>query len=260
MFGVESLVYRRVKNDGDQTLSIHKSVFAGFCAGAVQSVIVCPMELIKIRMQNQFIGRLPQHSNSKLLRFKNPSHDETKKKIKTMNTKIETIKKKMNEAIIKKVHRIHYSGPLEIAQNIVKTEGIKGMFRGWWITLLREVPQFGIYFGTYAWMRQYFATINNISPEDLGLLHLSLAGGVTGVVTWCWYPVDVIKSRLQYNGVIGGGNYNGIADCVRRSYQSEGISVFMKGFQPTIIRGALNGFVTLPVFTVVMQFLHSQYV
>ena len=227
MFGVESLTYKKLidKRDMHQTLDAGNSTIAGLCAGAVQTVIVCPVELIKIRMQNQSIGRQPEYVS-----------DHNKK--------------------CKRLTACHFSS-LEIVRKILEKEGIGGMYRGWWITLLREVPQFGIYFGTYAWMRLYFATINNSSPEDLGLLHLSLAGGITGVVTWCWYPVDVIKSRLQYNGVIGGGtmSYNGIIDCVRKSYKLEGILVFIKGFQPTVIRGFFNGFITLPVYTSVMQFL-----
>ena len=235
VFGVESLIYTRLTRDSHQALNVGNSIIAGLCAGAVQTVIVCPVELIKIRMQNQLIGRQPDSiyvSNHKKSR------------------------KAKRPAV-----RARLCGPVEIARRILKKEGIGGMFRGWWITLLREVPQFGIYFGTYSWMRLYFATITNTSPEDLGLLYLSLAGGVTGIVTWCWYPVDVIKSRLQYNG--GGKfkmSYNGITDCVRKSYKSEGILVFTKGFQPTVIRGFFNGFVTLPVFTLAMQFLHSQYV
>jgi solute carrier family 25 carnitine/acylcarnitine transporter 20/29 len=219
VFGVESLVYTRLRRGAHKTLSVTNSAIAGMCAGAVQTIIVCPVELLKIRLQNQFIGR----------------------KLHPVQSKVQ---------------------PIIIAREIFRNEGIKGIFRGWWITLLREVPQYGIYFGTYAWMRKYFADITKTSPEELGILPLSLAGGVTGVVTWCWYPVDVIKTRLQYNRTIDDKalRYNGITDCVVRSYQSEGPMVFMKGFQLTIIRGFLNGFVTLPVFTLAMQFLHSQYV
>ena len=222
VFGVESIVYTRLKRDAHETLSATKSAIAGMCAGAVQTIIVCPVELVKIRMQNQFIGR----------------------------------------KLYPEQRTVCYFGPVQIAKKILQKEGFGGMFRGWWITLLREVPQFGIYFGTYAWMRLYFANITKTSPEELGILPLSLAGGVTGAVTWCWYPVDVIKTRLQYNRTIDDRTlrYNGITDCVIRSYQSEGVMVFMKGFQLTIIRGFLNGFVTLPVFTLAMQFLNGYYV
>ena len=222
VFGVESLVYMRLRRDANKTLSVANSAIAGMCAGAVQTIIVCPVELVKIRMQNQFIGR-------KL-------HPEQR--------------------------TVCYFGPVQIAKKILYKEGIRGIFRGWWITLLREVPQFGIYFSTYAWMRLYFARITKTSPEELGILPLSLAGGATGIVTWCWYPVDVIKTRLQYNRTIDDRalKYNGITDCVIRSYKSEGVTVFIKGFQLTILRGFLNGFVTLPVFTLAMQFLHSEYV
>ena len=52
LFGVESMTYTRLQN-GESSLSIKNSIVAGLCAGTVQTVIVCPMELVKIRMQNQ---------------------------------------------------------------------------------------------------------------------------------------------------------------------------------------------------------------
>ena len=61
LFGVESMVYARLQKD-DTSLSVLNSALAGFCAGTVQTVIVVPMELVKIRMQNQSIGK--QHVSS----------------------------------------------------------------------------------------------------------------------------------------------------------------------------------------------------
>ena len=44
-----------------------------------------------------------------------------------------------------------------------------------WITIFREVPQFGIYFGTYAWIRQKVSNVIGSPPEELGVPYLSLA-------------------------------------------------------------------------------------
>lgn len=56
-----------------------------------------------------------------------------------------------------------------------------------------------------------------------------MAGGVAGVVTWCFAtPMDVVKSRLQMSGA-GGREYNGILHCMRLSIREEGARVFFKG-------------------------------
>lgn len=239
LFGVESMTYARLQN-GDSSLSIKNSVIAGLCAGTVQTVIVCPMELVKIRMQNQSIGQ--QHvswAERKFgaLRINGNNKDHQSRRNLFQN----------------------YRGPIQTTQDIIRMEGLRGMFKGWWITLFREVPQFGIYFGTYAWLRLKLSQLTGTPPDELGAHYLSLAGGVTGVVTWCWYPVDVIKARIQNDGGIKGEGrkYSGVMDCVRKSMRSEGLGVLFRGIQPSLVRGFFNGFATFPVFTLISQFLNG---
>ena len=233
VFGVESMVYTRLEKEDHESLNVKNSIVAGCCAGAVQTVIVCPVELIKIRMQNQNIGK--QH--------------------------ISWVRKKFGSSVSEGDFFLNYRGPRETMQDIIYKEGVRGMFKGWWLTFSREVPQFGIYFGTYAWIRLKFASITNTPPENLGVFYLSLAGGITGVITWCWYPVDVIKSRFQNDGSINGDRkYKGVIDCVKKSVKSEGMQVFVRGLQPTLVRGFFNAFATFPVFTLTMQFLSNKYV
>ncbi len=227
VFGVESMVYRRLPNGDSESLSVENSFVAGCCAGAVQTVIVCPMELVKIRMQNQGIGK--QHV-SQLSRLMGAS-----------------------EIAVPESRLLHgYRGPLETTRDIMRREGTRGMFKGWWLTIFREVPQFGIYFGTFAWMKLKLSSLTGIHHKELGVHYLALAGGMTGVVTWCWYPIDVIKSRFQNDREL---RYAGVLDCVRKSVRLEGAQVLVKGLQPTLIRGFVNGFATFPIFTLVIKFL-----
>ena len=230
IFGVQSMVYARLQKD-DKSLSVKNSVISGFCAGAVQTVIVCPMELVKIRMQNQSIGK--QHLSWAM------------RKLGTNQTAVDGSNLSQG-----------YRGPLETTQDIIRKEGPRGMFKGWWITIFREVPQFGIYFGTYAWIRQKISNVIGTPPEELGVPYLSLAGGITGIMTWCWYPMDVIKSRFQDDGASGEKRkYNGVIDCAKKSVKSEGIRILVRGLQPSLVRGFFNGIATFPVFTLTMQFL-----
>ena len=243
LFGVESMTYTRLQN-GESSLSIKNSVIAGLCAGTMQTVIVCPMELVKIRMQNQSIGQ--QHVSW------------AERKLGALSS-INGSKDHHTNSRHRNLFQ-NYRGPIRTTRDIIRKEGLRGMFKGWWITLFREVPQFGIYFGTYAWLRLQFSQITGVPPDELGAHYLSLAGGVTGVVTWCWYPVDVIKARIQNDGGVKGERrkYSGVMDCVRKSVRSEGLGVLFKGIQPSLMRGFFNGFATFPVFTLVSQFLNGE--
>lgn len=226
VFGVQSFVYRRLKNESGQPLNVWNSLVAGACAGAVQTIVVCPVELVKIRMQNQSIGT--QHVSWAMAKMGRSSARNSK----------------------------GYKGPLDMTWEIIRRNGLKGMYQGWWLSQLREVPQFAIYFGSYTWIRLKMAALNSKTPQDLSLWELSLAGGMAGVLTWSWYPVDVIKSRFQDDGK---KQYNGILDCLRKSVKAEGMGILVKGLQPTLVRGFFNGFATFPVFTLTMRLLNSEH-
>ena len=236
LFGVESMVYARLQKD-DTSLSVLNSALAGFCAGTVQTVIVVPMELVKIRMQNQSIGK---HHVSWAMR--------------QLSVDSKTVTGNGNLNLFQ-----NYRGPLQTTYDIVRREGVRGMFKGWWITVFREVPQFTIYFSCYAWTRLKLSRLTGTPPDELGIPYLSLAGGITGVATWCWYPVDVIKSRFQNDGTAGAERkYRGVIDCVRKSIESEGLGVLVRGIKPSLVRGFFNGFATFPVFTLTLQVLREK--
>ena len=68
-----------------------------------------------------------------------------------------------------------------------------------------------IYFSCYTWTRLKLSRLTGTPPDELGIPYLCLAGGITGVATWCWYPVDVIKSRFQNDGTAGAERtYRGV--------------------------------------------------
>lgn len=55
-----------------------------------------------------------------------------------------------------------------------------------------------------------------------------LAGGVVQVLIG--QPLDLVKVRLQTQGAGGASaKYSGVLDCVRQTYQQEGIAAFYKG-------------------------------
>jgi solute carrier family 25 carnitine/acylcarnitine transporter 20/29 len=54
---------------------------------------------------------------------------------------------------------------------IYSNKGIKGLFKGFWITFLREIPGWGVYFGSY----EYFKN------EDYNKY---ISGGLSGFSAW----------------------------------------------------------------------------
>jgi solute carrier family 25 (mitochondrial ornithine transporter) member 2/15 len=48
-------------------------------------------------------------------------------------------------------------GPYQLTKQIIKTEGIKGMFRGLVPTFAREMPGYFFFFGGYEFTREFLA-------------------------------------------------------------------------------------------------------
>lgn len=82
-----------------------------------------------------------------------------------------------------------------------------------------------------------------------------MAGGLAGTFSWLIsFPVDVVKSRLQADGIDGVKRYNSSLDCIRKSYKAEGISFLSRGIGSTLIRAFPMNAVCFFVVSYTMKF------
>lgn len=119
-------------------------------------------------------------------------------------------------------------GAVDCLRDIYRRAGLKGIFKGFGITTLREAPGFGLYFCTYE------ALTRTNSNQPISTIHMLIAGGLAGTTSWIFtYPIDVIKSRLQADV---NSKYIGAMDCLKKSLIEEGTVCLFKGLNSTIIR------------------------
>ena len=190
--------------------SLWSHFLAGSIAGLSQSIICSPMELAKTRMQIQ--GQGESH-----VKFKH--------------------------------HRHTYEGPIDCIRKIHKTEGIRGVFRGFTLTCFRETPSFGVYFLSYEWLCKKFEPFDQ-SP--LGAVATLVAGGMAGMCSWfSTYPIDVIKSRIQADMT---GQYSGFFDCCKQSVKESGPMVFTRGLCSTLLRAFPVNAATFGTVAYVLRF------
>lgn len=130
-----------------------------------------------------------------------------------------------------RIQLLGHGSPLQCLKDIHASEGVRGVFKGLGITVMREIPAFSSYFVTYELL-----TRNN-DNTPISTLRMLFAGGFAGTVSWILtYPIDVVKSRLQADGMVGAAQYNGIIDCVKKSISTEGHKFLTRGLTSTIIR------------------------
>ncbi|SCZ89677.1 BZ3500_MvSof-1268-A1-R1_Chr9g10549 [Microbotryum saponariae] len=152
-----------------------------------------------------------------------------------------------------------YSGPVDAISKIYRTDGIRGIYKGQGITLLREFHGYGAYFLGYEAFVEYQLRSKNLTRKELPMASAALGGVAAGYAMWfTTYPIDVIKSRIQTDGFASQAGtaakkYNGSWDCAKQLYREAGLKAFTKGLTPTLIRSPVVNGVTFLVFEQVMQ-------
>uniref|UniRef100_A0A4W3K3S3 Mitochondrial carnitine/acylcarnitine carrier protein n=1 Tax=Callorhinchus milii TaxID=7868 RepID=A0A4W3K3S3_CALMI len=127
-----------------------------------------------------------------------------------------------------------YAGPMDCVKQIYRETGIRGIYKGTVLTLMRDVPASGMYFMSYEWLKTVL-TPEGTSVNDLSVPSILFAGGVAGILNWTVaIPPDVLKSRFQ---TAPEGMYpNGFRDVLRELVREEGIVSLYKGFTPVMLR------------------------
>jgi len=122
-------------------------------------------------------------------------------------------------------------GPYQLTRNILRTEGLPGMFRGLTATFTREMPGYFFFFMAYEFSRDMLRSPGQ-SKDDIGALKTVVSGGVAGVTLWTIiFPADVVKSRLQV-----AGSSTPMLKMMRDIYTKEGVAALYNGLGPSILR------------------------
>ncbi|XP_033115923.1 mitochondrial basic amino acids transporter-like [Anneissia japonica] len=147
-----------------------------------------------------------------------------------------------------------YKNSVDAIIKIFKREGFRGCFRGFGLTVFRDSLGYAIYFTAFQTYCQMFLDISN--QEYLRVWELLLAGGFSGMTSWMTsVPIDVIKTRIQADGVHGKNKFSGALDCVRSGMKEEGIKVFTRGLGSTLLRAFPVNAATFAVVTVSLELM-----
>ncbi|KAF8541927.1 mitochondrial carrier protein [Trichophaea hybrida] len=130
-----------------------------------------------------------------------------------------------------------YHGPLDCIKKLIAVGGVgNGLYHGTGVTLLREAQAYGLWFLTFEYLMKQ--TMKHTKREDIPSWKIALYGGLAGEALWLGsYPLDVVKSKLQTDGLKAGEQkYKGAVDCMRQVWAKEGMMGFWRGLTPTLMR------------------------
>ena len=187
---------------GQVPLTLNQLVLAGAIAGSVVSVILTPVELIKCKLQVQYMDK----GNGK-----------------------------------------KFKGPMDLIKQTYQSQGPRGFYRGFMPTFVRETGASAFWFGAYEYTCTAFINYRQnsvmdgrtISKKDLTALELMLSGACGGIAyNLSFFPVDVIKSRMQIEQADAGGRYKTFAQISKEIYRGAGINGFYRGCGITAVKSA----------------------
>jgi solute carrier family 25 carnitine/acylcarnitine transporter 20/29 len=118
---------------------------------------------------------------------------------------------------------------------LFKNGGILSLYRGFALTLTRDVIGDAAYFATYqTFPKLLFGGVENTEYRHFSIIMLS--GGLAGIAYWTViYPVDTIKSRVQADCVFQPKYKNGF-DCLIKTLKNDGFRQLYKGYITCILR------------------------
>ncbi|XP_019736296.1 mitochondrial carnitine/acylcarnitine carrier protein [Hippocampus comes] len=149
---------------------------------------------------------------------------------------------------------VKYDGPLDCVKQLYKESGIRGIYKGTALTLMRDVPASGMYFMSYEWLKNLLTPAGK-SHNELSIPSVLFAGGMAGIFNWAVaIPPDVLKSRFQ---TAPEGKYpNGFRDVLRELIREEGIGSLYKGFNAVMLRAFPANAACFLGFELAMKFLN----
>lgn len=116
-----------------------------------------------------------------------------------------------------------------------------GLYRGFGMTLFREIPfaviQFPLYeAGKRLWSEWQDSPVNPLQAAACGSASGAIAGGLTT-------PLDVLKTRLMLGVDHHGRHYHGLRDVLTSLLAHEGPTALLNGIQPRVFWISIGGFV-----------------
>eukprot|EP00042_Codosiga_hollandica_P051353 m.628979 g.628979 ORF g.628979 m.628979 type:complete len:412 (+) comp58268_c2_seq1:1598-2833(+) len=133
----------------------------------------------------------------------------------------------------------------------IRQEGFLSLFHGLLPTLLGIVPYAGTSFFTYESLKILIESYNvaNDRPPDVRSLQRLVAGGFAGLVAQtATYPLDVVRRRMQTDGMLSRRAGFGVLGTVRQIWRTEGIRGFYKGVSLNWIKGPVSVAVSFTIY------------
>lgn len=138
------------------------------------------------------------------------------------------------------------------AKDIVRTEGVRGLFAGFGATAVRDAPYAGLYVAFYEQLKRTFGrlqqttTLNGTDGTNTSSTTINFASGAlaAGLATALTNPFDAVKTRIQ----LQPGKYRNMIHALRLMIKEDGGRSLMSGLGLRMGRKALSSALAWTVY------------
>ncbi|KAF9334746.1 Mitochondrial carrier protein ymc2 [Podila minutissima] len=229
---------------------------AGAASGITNSIISGPVEHIRTRLQVQTgAPAVIESGAAKVASIAVGNAAEAAVATSNVQNAVKVAAESASSNAAK--NALFFTGPVDALQKIYAQHGLRGIFKGQAVTMVREFQGYGAYFAAYEYLVQRAMRLENKERSELSTVKVVAYGACAGYAMWTTvYPIDVIKSKLQTDGFTSSTRqYSSAIDCARQTLAKEGVAGFFKGFAPCILRAAPANAVTFLGFEMAMRLL-----
>ena len=138
-----------------------------------------------------------------------------------------------------------YRGLMHCFRRVVSAEGMAALYKGIEPALARQMVYGGLRYGLYVPIRNAIGVSPDTPKDEIPLMSKFVAGGgAGGIASVIANPTDLVKVRLQVDGMKAAGpnhkpQYQGVVDCMQQIYRNEGVLGFWKGSLPNLTRAVV---------------------
>eukprot|EP00941_MAST-03F_sp_MAST-3F-sp1_P002290 g2290.t1 len=130
---------------------------------------------------------------------------------------------------------LQYRGIYHCFSDTLKREGVTGLYKGLSPTILSGAPYVGLQMTFYELLQRF--ALDKLHLESNTVVKLCCGASAGIAAQTITYAGDTVRRRMQTDGAGGTSKkYNGMIDCFRQVYRSEGFRGFFRGLHVNCVR------------------------
>eukprot|EP00055_Hartaetosiga_balthica_P016523 m.105047 g.105047 ORF g.105047 m.105047 type:complete len:334 (-) comp9122_c0_seq3:4267-5268(-) len=139
-----------------------------------------------------------------------------------------------------------------LASNILKTEGSRGFYKGYWASIAAFAPTSAIWWSVYGILRRWQSGDDVVKQDIFTIGRQALAGSMSGMITAViTNPLDVVRARLQVDGRVGDGV--GWGKVFAQLWKEEGMRGMYKGVSARMGYMSVNSLLMISAYEMVKR-------